>query len=96
MCCHAICASAAVLQFMAEGEERYHNRAAVLHLSAPDYATPAVDSFEAVLPRPHVSSSTESRGVDSCLAVTPASVTPAPVCLWSHSCVCVLKLLCCY
>jgi hypothetical protein len=40
---------------MAVGEERYHNRAAVLHLSGPDYATPAVDSFEAVLPRPHVS-----------------------------------------
>ncbi|WIA10473.1 hypothetical protein OEZ85_010664 [Tetradesmus obliquus] len=39
-------------QFAAEGEERYHNRAAVLHLSAPDYATPAVESFEAVLPRP--------------------------------------------
>ncbi|KAF6259550.1 Metallo-dependent phosphatase-like protein [Scenedesmus sp. NREL 46B-D3] len=39
-------------QFAADGEERYHNRAAVLHLTAPDYATPAVDSFEAVLPRP--------------------------------------------
>lgn len=46
------------VQFAAEGEERYHNRAAVLHLSAPDYATPAVESFEAVLPRPEVSGQT--------------------------------------
>lgn len=45
-------------QFMADGEERYRNRAAVLHLTAPDYATPAVDSFEAVLPRPRVSTDT--------------------------------------
>ena len=41
-------------QFMAEGEDRYHNKAAVLHLTAPDYATPQVESFEAVLPRPQV------------------------------------------
>lgn len=41
-------------QFIADGDERYHNKAAVLHLSAPDYATPQVESFEAVLPRPQV------------------------------------------
>jgi serine/threonine-protein phosphatase 5 len=41
-------------QFLPEGEARYHNRGAVLHLSAPDYATPAVESFDAVLPRPQV------------------------------------------
>lgn len=41
-------------QFMAEGEDRYRNKGAVLHLSAPDYATPQVESFEAVLPRPEV------------------------------------------
>jgi hypothetical protein len=42
-------------QFMAEGEERYRNKGAVLHLRPPDYATPLVESFEAVLPRPPVS-----------------------------------------
>jgi hypothetical protein len=47
-----------LLQFAADSEERYHNRAAVLHLTAPDYATPAVDSFEAVLPRPPVGAHT--------------------------------------
>jgi serine/threonine-protein phosphatase 5 len=41
-------------QFIADGEDRYHNKAAVLHLTTPDYATPQVDSFEAVLPRPQV------------------------------------------
>lgn len=41
-------------QFIAEGEDRYHNKAAVLHLTGPDYATPRVESFEAVLPRPQV------------------------------------------
>jgi hypothetical protein len=41
-------------QFMADGEARYHNRAAVLHLNAPGYSTPQVESFEAVLPRPQV------------------------------------------
>lgn len=41
-------------QFIADGDDRYHNKAAVLHLTAPDYATPQVDSFEAVLPRPQV------------------------------------------
>jgi hypothetical protein len=41
-------------QFIADGEDRYHNKAAVLHLTAPDYATPRVESFEAVLPRPQV------------------------------------------
>eukprot|EP00775_Hariotina_reticulata_P007123 gene7123-7337_t len=39
-------------QFMAEGEQRYRNKGAVLHLRPPDYATPSVESFEAVLPRP--------------------------------------------
>jgi len=42
-------------QFMAEGEERYRNKGAVLHLRPPHYATPLVESFEAVLPRPPVS-----------------------------------------
>jgi len=40
--------------FSAPGEERYNNKAAVLHLSVPDYATPEVHTFEAVLPRPQV------------------------------------------
>lgn len=43
-------------QFIAEGEDRYHNKAAVLHLTGPDYSTPQVESFEAVLPRPQVES----------------------------------------
>lgn len=41
-------------QFIADGEDRYHNKAAVLHLTGPDYCTPQVESFEAVLPRPQV------------------------------------------
>jgi hypothetical protein len=57
---------------MADGEERYHNRAAVLHLSAPDYATPAVDSFEAVLPRPHVS---RGRPRFACCTLVPCCVS---------------------
>jgi hypothetical protein len=31
--------------------EPYNNCGAVLHLTAPDYSTPAVESFEAVTPR---------------------------------------------
>lgn len=40
--------------FSAPGDERYRNKAAVVHLSVPDYATPEVHTFEAVLPRPQV------------------------------------------
>lgn len=36
-------------------EQPFHNKGAVLHLTAPDYATPDVQQFEAVLPRPPVS-----------------------------------------
>lgn len=41
--------------FQAPCDERFHNKAAVLHLTAPDYATPDVQTFDAVLPRPKVS-----------------------------------------
>lgn len=58
-------------QFIADGEDRYHNKAAVLHLTAPDYATPQVESFEAVLPRPQV----------SCCA--GLQLLPAVMCSWS-------------
>jgi len=51
-------------QFMADGEDRYHNKGAVLHLTAPDYATPQVESFEAVLPRPQVGMHTGARHGD--------------------------------
>lgn len=50
-------------QFMAEGEHRHNNRAAVLHLTAPDYTTPQVESFEADLPRPQVSLCVISNGL---------------------------------
>lgn len=40
-------------QFQLPGE-RYSNLGAVLRLSAPDYATPAVLQFSASLPRPEV------------------------------------------
>lgn len=41
-------------QFQAEGEERYANLGAVAILSAPDYATPDIQTFDAVKPRPPV------------------------------------------
>ncbi len=47
-------------QFQLPGE-RYSNLGAVLRLSAPDYATPAVLQFSASLPRPEV------RGLSACL-----------------------------
>lgn len=40
--------------FSAEGETPNTNKGAVCHLTAPDYATPELCSFEAVLPRPQV------------------------------------------
>lgn len=40
--------------FSAAGEEPFHNKAAIVHLSAPEYAEPEVLIFEAVLPRPQV------------------------------------------
>lgn len=36
-------------------EQPFHNKAAVVHLTGPDYANPDVQQFEAVLPRPPVS-----------------------------------------
>ena len=39
-------------QFMADGATRYRNKAAVAVLTAPDYATPEMRQYEAVLPRP--------------------------------------------
>lgn len=39
----------------AEGEEPFHNKGSVIHLTSPDYATPDVQHFEAVSPRPPVS-----------------------------------------
>lgn len=42
--------------FTATGDEPFRNKAAVLHLSAPDYATPDVQHFEALMPRPQVRS----------------------------------------
>ncbi|KAF8068441.1 PU1 [Scenedesmus sp. PABB004] len=43
-------------QFMAAGEARYNNRGAVAHLSAPGWDEAAIESFDAVLPRPHAES----------------------------------------
>jgi serine/threonine-protein phosphatase 5 len=39
-------------QFMADGVDRYKNKAAVAVLSAPNYDTPAMTQYEAALPRP--------------------------------------------
>jgi hypothetical protein len=78
-----------MLQFAADGEERYHNRAAVLHLSGPDYATPAVDSFEAVLPRPPVSPRTVlpcSATVTQLLTHTPPTLQDGVACVCSMLC----------
>jgi hypothetical protein len=36
-------------------DQPFTNKGAVVHLTGPDYATPAVQQFEAVLPRPPVS-----------------------------------------
>jgi hypothetical protein len=41
--------------FTAPEDEPFRNQAAVLHLTAPDYATPDVQHFEALMPRPPVS-----------------------------------------
>jgi len=41
-------------QFICADAERYRNKASVVVLSAPDYSTPAIKQFEAVLPRPCV------------------------------------------
>eukprot|EP00890_Picochlorum_soloecismus_P005004 jgi/Picsp_1/5504/NSC_02863-R1_serine threonine-protein phosphatase 7 len=41
-------------QFICADTERYRNKAAVIVLSAPDYSTPTIKQFEAVLPRPCV------------------------------------------
>lgn len=39
-------------QFMADGVDRYKNKAAVAVLSGPDYDTPVMKQYEASLPRP--------------------------------------------
>ncbi|KAL4550811.1 hypothetical protein Ndes2526B_g08910 [Nannochloris sp. 'desiccata'] len=39
-------------QFMADGVDRYKNKAAVAVLSGPDYDTPVMKQYEAALPRP--------------------------------------------
>ena len=39
----------------AAGEEPFRNQGSVIHLSLPDYATPDVQHFDAVMPRPPVS-----------------------------------------
>lgn len=42
-------------QFQAIPEsDRFNNKAAVVHLCAPDYDQPEVQQFEAALPRPQV------------------------------------------
>lgn len=41
-------------QFICADTERYRNKAAVIVLSSPDYSTPTIKQFEAVLPRPCV------------------------------------------
>ncbi len=43
-------------QFQADGEERYNNLAAVAVLSSPGYDEPRFVQYNAVLPRPAVSS----------------------------------------
>jgi serine/threonine-protein phosphatase 5 len=64
-------------QFMAEGVDRYKNKAAVAVLTGPNYDTPAMTQYEAALPRPQVAPYYDLyiNDSDEELEVVPSSVS---------------------
>ena len=73
-------------QFQADGEERYNNVAAVAVLSSPGYDEPRFVQYNAVLPRPAVSSrslSMPTRTLPPCDTFSVSQQWP-PVPLTAH------------